>query len=402
MIGGANVLAGIHLEPDPHPLHSPSSHHRPVYITSQRYHPILSRQPSVVHTNMSDVDTRPMSTYYCHDCQKWHGQSILGGPCTSSSIDDSRDYYNKYATENFHYKAAMVEPSPGIDSQPAPASTMSHQRDGPDDHHSQTLDHMPHTPPVPSLDDSLSSNHSPGNLSVEVQTPPRDIWRREGPRPGPTVCPEDLKKRLSEEINRLSKKFELVNFGDSSPKNFEGHTPATVTRAETGHPLSASALPYRTESPMDIDGRSFSDDDSSSVGHASGHGDTTSQSLHSTSEEGSEVLIAGSDRSPSPAADANLYSIQVERQQIEGSVDPKVFADNEHTQLEPQHARQPPPQVMEGSAINIGGTTVVSLRHFYKIVADLPRRDLPQTRTSPHTPLSTLHPTVALTPTETR
>ena len=176
---------------------------------------------------------------------------------------------------------------------------------------------MPHPPPVPSLDDSLSSNPSPGNLSVEVQTPPRDIWRREGPRPGPTLCPKDLEKRLSDvqEIDRLSKNLGSFELGPSSQQDIGGPTLTTVTEGGTGDSLPASDLASRSDSSMEIDGGSSAEDVFGPVHHTSPHGEPTSVSLGSVSYGGSEGLIADWEGSTSPAGDTKLGTHAIEQQQ---------------------------------------------------------------------------------------
>jgi hypothetical protein len=279
---------------------------------------------------MSDADTHPMS-YHCEACQQWHGPSILGSTCTSSFINDLRDNYNDYATSHFHYDDEMVEANSHVGFQPVPASPMSLQQYGPDDHHAQALDGMPHPPALPSLDTSVSSQSSSGISSVELQTPTRDSWRREGPRPDRTVYPDDLEKRLSDvqEIHRLSQNLGSIKLRPSSQQDIEGHTLTTVTEAGTGEPLLASGLASRFNTSMEVDGRSSPEEDFGPVNHTPPHGETTSQPLYPVSYEGSGGLIADSDRSPSPAGDTELGTHAVEQQQsaldrqhTEHSVDP--------------------------------------------------------------------------------
>jgi hypothetical protein len=280
---------------------------------------------------MSYAVARPKSPYYCEACQQWHGQSILDGTCTSfinDYLNDLQDKYNDYVTSHFHYDNEMVEASSHVDFQPVPASPMSLQQYGPDDHHAQALDGMPHPPALPSLDTSKSSS---GISSVELQTPTRDSWRREGPRPHRIVCPDDLEKRLSDvqEINRLSQNLGSIKLGPSSQQDIEGHTLTTVTEAGTGDPLPDSGLASRFNSSMEVDGRSTAEEDFGPINHTPPHGETTSQPLHPVSYEGSEGLIADSDRSPWPAVNTELGTHAVEQQQsaldrqhTEHSIDP--------------------------------------------------------------------------------
>jgi hypothetical protein len=280
---------------------------------------------------MSYAVARPESPYYCEACQKWHGQSFPDDTCKNSTTNDLLHNYNTFATKNFHYDAEMVEAKPHVDLQPAPASTMPLQRDGPDDDHSQALDGMPHPPALPSLNTSVSAQSSSGISSVELQTPTRDSWPREGPRPDRSVSPDELNKRLSDvlDINRLSQNFEAVRLGLSSQQDIEGQPLTTVTEAGTGDPLPASGLASRFDSSMEVDGRSSPEEDFGPVNHTPPHGVTTSQPLHPVCWEGSEGLIADSDRSPPPAGDTELGTHAVDQQQsapdrqhTEHSIDP--------------------------------------------------------------------------------
>jgi hypothetical protein len=272
---------------------------------------------------MSDTDTHPTS-YHCEAYQQWHdGQTILGGTCTSFINDLINDLQDN--TE-------MVEANSHVDFQPVPASPMSLQQNGPDDRQHQAVDDVRTSPPLPSLNASVSSQSSSGISSVELQTPTRDSWPREGPRPDRSVSPDDLKKRLSvhvQEINRLSQNLGAVQLGPSSQQDIEGQTLTTVTEAGTGDPLPASGLASRFNSSMEVDGRSSAEEDFGPINHTPPHGETTSQPLHPVSYEGSEGLIAEPERSPWPAGDTELGTHAVEQQQsasdrqhTEHSIDP--------------------------------------------------------------------------------
>ena len=151
---------------------------------------------------MSYTDDQPM--FACDAVPNRFGHPVPGDTCTPLPIEDPLDNDNKSATNFFYYGHGMVSPNLLTGIQAALALPMSGQRYAYDDHLPRPLDDnqslfFPETGPYD------STQPSSGTSSDGPQTPSQpDIWPREGPRPVLTVCPKDLQKRLSQEVDRLS------------------------------------------------------------------------------------------------------------------------------------------------------------------------------------------------------
>jgi len=178
---------------------------------------------------MSNTDDQPI--FACDAVPDCLGHPVPGDICTPLPIEDPLDNDNQSATDFFYHGHGMVSPNLLTGIQAALALPVWGQRSASDDHRSQPSDDT-QSLFLPEMDPDDSTQHSTGMSSVEFQTPPRDIWRREGPRSGPTVCPKDLEKRLSQEVDRLSKELESFNLAAHSSRTHEHLTLATVAEEE--------------------------------------------------------------------------------------------------------------------------------------------------------------------------